>query len=240
MRFSASSWTVYWGKVPQAEKIDLQVYAPDSVSLPPMQRLRQIALYLRETLGEAFAEINTGTIQTLEELPARPPLGKTCCNFAQFAAGARALASKLSWTVCSDPTAVCYGYHVDRPAMQDGLREDITAGVTRNPRLLEEPTVMADAFRACGGCYAYFYYENPPLSAFELEAYRSQAAAEVERFLTDYNFGYLLGTASGRLYSYLDLMLFDPPSFSATFRNMCDQFSADLYLHSFGKPDYLQ
>ena len=135
---------------------------------------------------------------------------------------------------------VCYGYQIQKPARKNLLREDVVSGMTRNPRLLEEPASTSDVFRSCGGAYHFFYYENPPMNGVGLEEFRSHMAEQVDRFLGDYDLGYLIGTASGLTYSYLDMMIFDPPAFSAVFQDLCTRFDVDLYLRPFGKSGHLQ
>lgn len=238
--FSCENWAVLFGQNDASKKFELQVCSPDFAPLSPGERMMRIMLALRETFGEAFTEIYFGSVQALERKPEKLPGNMIFCTFPRFAAIARTAPQKLGWPVCHEPTMVCYGYHIQKPAQKDVLREDITSGVIRNPRLLEEPSSTADSFRASGGAYQYFYYENPPLGGMELELFRNQVSGQVEHFLGDYDLGYLIGTACGLSYSYLDMMIFDPPAFSAIFRDLYPRFDADLYLRPFGASGYLQ
>ena len=239
-QYTCEDWTVLLGQNEQAKKFELQVYSSDFKQLSPAEQMMRTMLVLRETFGEAFTEIYIGSVQTLENKPEYIPEDVIFCTFSRFVSFIRTAPQKLGWPVCGEPTMVCYGYQVHKPAQKNCLREDILSGVIRNPRLLEEPTSTADIFRSCGGSYNFFYYDNPSMNSADLDEFRSRVAAQVERFLEDYDLGYLIGTAAGITYSYLDMMIFDPPAFSAVFQDLCNRFDADLYLRPFGKSGYLQ
>ena len=218
----------------ERQKFNLQVFSPEFISLPENSRIRLIFLMLYLFLGEALSEIYLGAVEALEKFPAIPMAGGEELDFPSLAEKIRGCHEELGWPWVSDPTQICFGYQITREkGPSPSPREDIVMGFTRHPHLLDESYSTADELHSTGGEYGYFYYDNGQIPEEDQLSFRDDLLHKIEQILDLYGIGYVIGAATGLIWSYLDVIIFDFPTFQAVFRNPEQLLGFPLNFHSF-------
>ena len=192
-------------------------------------------------LGEAYTDVYVGKIRCTAKVPDPVPKGQKM-TLTEFCTMVRETPSQKPWACVMDPTSLCFGYqHEEHDG--DGMREDICGGFTRHMRLLKEPCNETAALIQMGGVYCYLYYEPKQRAPQQAAMEQAELTGRLERLLDEYRLGYVVGSAQGTDYCYIDLMIADEPAFRALFRDLPWMLDAPLYLEYFGRSpngEYIQ
>lgn len=184
-------------------------------------------------LGEAYTEVYIGDVRCGEQPPEEEDLGFEM-SLPDFCDLVRRTPAERPWSCVNDPTSLCFGYQAHE-SDSDAMREDIIGGFSRHMHLLASPYAESAALAQMGGAFCYFYYVPGPLSARDRTEERADLVAHLEQLLGTYSLGYVLGSAQGTDFCYIDLIIFDEPEFRAVFEDSELLLGIQMNIDYFGR-----
>lgn len=193
-------------------------------------------------LGEAYTDVYIGKIRCSGKEPDPVPPGKKM-TLAQFCDMVRNTSLERAWACVLDPTSLCFGYQDEENNGGDGMREDIYGGFTNHLKLKNEPASEASALLDMGGVFCYFYYDAERIPPPKLAEQQALLTGKIEQMLNAYKLGYVVGSAQGTDFCYIDLIIFDEPEFRAVCRDIAWIVGHPLNLEYFGRTpsgEYIQ
>lgn len=233
VEYHPEDYTIYCVVDDAEQKYQLNVVAPvfSENYRSECRTFCRMLFYL--LLGATYAELCIGEIACAPAEP-DPPFPGEKMNLRDFCAMVRRTPEERPWLTMRDPTAICYGYHGDEET-GEGMREDIQIGFSRHPQLLASPFSESEALMKMGGVFCYLYYPSDSPDPRAQANKRSELTARVEKIMDEYQLGYVLGTAQGSDFCYIDLFVTDEPTFYAIFRDMVPLLDEVLDIDYFGR-----
>lgn len=224
--FALSALRFYLTVDEELEKYELSVVSQlfEKDDSPEDIAMCRLICYL--LLGEAFAELYIGAVHTSATPPQIADMPEL--DAAQFTSTVAETPLRLPWTVSYDPTSLCFSYG-SKDVEHDIQRTDIVAGLSRHPQLLAFPFSTSDELRLKGGEFCFLYYDADLSNKKSNASTLIDRARSLEQLLTEYNIGYVIGHASGNVYNYIDLMLFDEPMFHSLIPHLENIFECEFY-----------
>jgi hypothetical protein len=186
-------------------------------------------------LGEAYTELYIGELDCVDTEPDAPISDKRL-SLSEFCDLVRRTPLEYPWNCVNDPTTLCFGYQ-GTESSSDAMREDILGGFSRHMLLLAAPYTESEAFLEMGGVFCYLYFAPTVHGAREQAEERAKLTMRVEQLLESMQLGYVLGSAQGTDFSYIDLMIFDEPAFRAVFRDTEMLFDVPMNIEYFGRTE---
>lgn len=228
----AAGCTVYCQVDDEQQKYHVHLVSP-MLDVPPGVGVSMCRMMLYLLLGEAYTDVYIGKIRCSGQVPDPVPKGAVM-TLEDFCTLVRNTSLERTWPYVLDPTSLCFGYH-DEENGGDRMREDIYGGYTRHPRLKDEPAAESSALQSMGGVFCYFYYEAERLPVPELARQQAELTGKVEQMLDAYKLGFVVGSAQGTDFGYIDLMIFDEDEFRAVIMDLERIVGRAMYVDYFGR-----
>jgi hypothetical protein len=189
----------------EKEKADIVVWHPLFDSMEQGKRWTVLFLFLDEVLGEY------GTEQWIGEIKLEPTRLRDSMPLEELGEAIHRIRVASGWKRLP-PGEQLVGYQC-REQHDRFLRGDVVTGTTTHPRLLNEYVEangeMEDALDGTGADYVFVAFDTQTLPADDAMSVRAKIEDSLDQALKKSTCGRLLGGASGRVNSYIDLLIFD-------------------------------
>lgn len=195
------------------------------------ERKKEMSMYLLElAIGQTAYEAYLSSVDFTDE----PKENCEVCNLIEFYEKMEETIEKENWSIFHLPTDIYSVYEPNKEIVDDSLRKDMKYIFTTHPLLIEESLsqkkdVVAD-LKAKEGEFGYIYYLNP-FQAKEDAIFRQNLSTQIDEQLSKLGIANVIGGAIGKTYSYIDLIIYDGPSFKKALQNLQGKLAKNLTLY---------
>lgn len=235
IRVSTEDIRVSTGYDPEDNTFRLRFYHPALCSLPEEQCLNAFYILLELTIGEGLSTVYVGDVAQA------PSMEEGMFPLTELEGRIEEAIDAMGHSRVTSPEELYTSYQFT-PQEDGSLRQDVIAGVTCYTGLLNDyyagETLNADALAACGAkaCFLFFPYGGADRgdvlqSRYDLEE-RLQREVLGPRG-SGQESGMVLGGALGVDYAYIDLLLYDEPTFMQRVRPFLASQPYDFSLADF-------
>lgn len=214
----------------KTQTIDCKLYCPGYKQIRNPERKKEMSMYLIElAVGQCTYEAYLSGVDYLDE----PDHQMKFCNLIDAFETITDITEKKDWKRYQSPLEIYSVYQPNQDIVHDSLRKDMKLIFTTHPLLIEETiggqTDVISDLEAKGGQFGYLYYLNP-FHDQQDAVFRQKLSEQLDKEMSKYHIGKVIGGAIGKAYSYIDWIVFDEDAFKRACNTVKEQLNKKIEL----------